>query len=55
MQVARRTEGGEALMALAVDSAIPQEVLDRIVERALLRDARLVVLPERKEGQAAPE
>jgi D-3-phosphoglycerate dehydrogenase len=55
MQVARRTEGGEALMALAVDSAIPQDVLDRIVERALLRDARLVVLSDSKEGRAAPE
>jgi D-3-phosphoglycerate dehydrogenase / 2-oxoglutarate reductase len=44
MQVARQSEGGEALMGIAVDSAIPQEVLDRIAERADLRDARSVAL-----------
>jgi D-3-phosphoglycerate dehydrogenase len=44
MQVARQSEGGEALMVIAVDSAIPQEVLDRIAERADLRDARSVAL-----------
>ena len=44
MQVARRDQGGEALMGLAVDSPIPQEVLDEIRERAKLRDARLIVL-----------
>lgn len=44
MQVARQSEGGEALMGIAVDSAIPQEVLDRIAERAELRDARSVAL-----------
>jgi D-3-phosphoglycerate dehydrogenase / 2-oxoglutarate reductase len=46
MQVARHTEGGEALMGLAVDSPIPQEVLDRMVEGAGLHDARLIVLAE---------
>lgn len=44
MQVARQSEGGEALMALAVDSSIPQEVLDRIAERADLRDASSVAV-----------
>ena len=44
MQVARQSEGGEALMGIAVDSPIPQEVLDRIAERADLRDARSVAL-----------
>ena len=31
MQVARQSEGGEALMGLAVDSPIPDDVLDRII------------------------
>ena len=44
MQVARQSEGGQALMGLAVDSAIPQEVLDRIAEGADLRDAKSVAL-----------
>ena len=46
MQVARQTQGGEALMALAVDSEIPDRVLDTIVERAEMRDARLIVFQE---------
>jgi D-3-phosphoglycerate dehydrogenase len=46
MQVARQTEGGDALMAMAVDSPIPQEVLDRIVEAVKMSDARLIVLEE---------
>lgn len=46
MQVARHDEGGEALMGMAVDSAIPQDVLDRIVEAASLRDARLIVVDD---------
>lgn len=46
MQVARQSEGGEALMGLAVDSPIPQEVLDRIKEQAALSDTRLIVLSE---------
>jgi D-3-phosphoglycerate dehydrogenase len=44
MQVARHTEGGEALMGLALDSPIPQDVLEGIVDRANLRDARVIVL-----------
>ena len=43
MQVGRQAQGGEALMALAVDSSIPEEILDRIVREAEMRDARLVV------------
>ena len=46
MQVARQSEGGEALMGLAVDSPIPDDVLARITERAALTDARLIVLSE---------
>ncbi|HEX2241587.1 MAG TPA: phosphoglycerate dehydrogenase [Actinomycetota bacterium] len=46
MQVGRQSEGGEALMALAVDSPIPQDVLDDIVAKARLRDARTVVVAE---------
>ncbi|MGH2730324.1 MAG: NAD(P)-dependent oxidoreductase, partial [Actinomycetota bacterium] len=46
MQVARQAEGGEALMGLAVDSPIPEDVLNTIVERAHLRDARLIVLED---------
>ena len=46
MQVGRRSEGGEALMGLAVDSPIPQEILDRIKDEASLTDTRLIVLSE---------
>ena len=45
-QVARHTEGGEALMGIAVDSPIPQEVLDRMSERANMRDARLIIMDD---------
>jgi D-3-phosphoglycerate dehydrogenase len=44
MQVARRTLGGEALMGLAVDSPIPDEILEEIKRRAELRAARLIVM-----------
>lgn len=44
MQVARQTEGGEALMGMAVDSPIPQEVLDEIADNVRARDTRLIVL-----------
>jgi D-3-phosphoglycerate dehydrogenase len=44
MQVGRQSEGGEALMGLAVDSLIPDAVLQDIVQRAQLRDARLVAM-----------
>jgi len=44
MQVGRQTEGGEALMGLAVDSPIPEDVLEHIQERARLRDAKLIVI-----------
>jgi D-3-phosphoglycerate dehydrogenase len=44
MQVARHSEGGEALMVMAVDSPIPAAVLDEIVARAEMRDARAIVL-----------
>jgi D-3-phosphoglycerate dehydrogenase len=44
MQVARHTQGGEALMGMAVDSPIPQLVLNEIVERVQMRDARTIVL-----------
>lgn len=46
MQVARQSEGGEALMGLAVDSPIPQAVLDSIKDKAQLTDTRLIVLTE---------
>jgi D-3-phosphoglycerate dehydrogenase len=46
MQVARQTQGGEALMGLALDSPIEQDVLEKIVKDAELRDAKLIVLDE---------
>ena len=46
MQVARRSEGGEALMCVAVDSPIPEEVLGSIKQQADLKDARSVTLGE---------
>jgi D-3-phosphoglycerate dehydrogenase / 2-oxoglutarate reductase len=44
MQVARRSEGGEALMCLAVDSPVPEDVLRNIAERVQARDARAIEL-----------
>lgn len=46
MQVARQSEGGEALMCVAVDSPIPEEVLNSIKDEAKLKDARSIVLHE---------
>jgi D-3-phosphoglycerate dehydrogenase len=46
MQVGRMAEGGEALMALAVDSPIPEDLLAEIARRADMRRARLIALPE---------
>jgi D-3-phosphoglycerate dehydrogenase / 2-oxoglutarate reductase len=47
MQVARQVEGGEALMGLAVDSPIPDDILAAIAHRAKVRDARLIELETR--------
>lgn len=47
MEVARVSEGGEAVMALSVDSAIPDDVLEKIRAKAELRDAKLIVLDDR--------
>ncbi|MDQ3954897.1 MAG: phosphoglycerate dehydrogenase [Actinomycetota bacterium] len=44
MQVGRQSEGGEALMGLAVDSPIPEQVLQGIVEKVQMRDAKLIVM-----------
>jgi D-3-phosphoglycerate dehydrogenase len=44
MQVSRHSQGGEALMGLALDSPVPAPTLDHIAERAALRDARVIVL-----------
>ena len=44
MQVARNAKGGQALMALSVDSAIPPDVLARIEETMSTHSARAVDL-----------
>jgi D-3-phosphoglycerate dehydrogenase len=44
MQVGRHSQGGEALMGLALDSPIPGAIIEEIVQEAALRDARLIVL-----------
>jgi D-3-phosphoglycerate dehydrogenase len=44
MQVSRQSEGGEALMCLAVDSPVPDDVLRDIADRVHARDARLIEL-----------
>jgi D-3-phosphoglycerate dehydrogenase len=46
MQVGRQSEGGEALMGLAVDTPITDETLAQIAAAADLHSARLVVLDE---------
>jgi len=44
MQVARQQAGGEALIAMAVDSAVPPDVVDRIAEAIGATDARAISL-----------
>jgi D-3-phosphoglycerate dehydrogenase len=44
MQVARQTEGGEALMGLALDSEIPGGVLSGIAKDAKFKDAKLIIV-----------
>ncbi len=44
MQVGRMDRGGDALMGLTVDSPIPPEVLEEIVEAVGMKDARAVTL-----------
>jgi D-3-phosphoglycerate dehydrogenase len=44
MQVGRKEAGGQALMAITVDSAVPQVMLDRIVAEANMDDAWYVEL-----------
>jgi D-3-phosphoglycerate dehydrogenase len=46
MQVARQSEGGEALMCLAVDSPVPEDVLKDIATKVNARDARLIELSD---------
>lgn len=44
MEVGRREAGGLALMGLTVDSPIPQEALEQIVEAVGMKSARSIVL-----------
>ena len=44
MQVGRKEAGGQALMAITVDSTVPQVMLDRIVAEANMDDAWYVEL-----------
>jgi D-3-phosphoglycerate dehydrogenase len=46
MQVSRDTKGGQALVALSVDSAVPTEVLDEIRQAISARVVRGVDLSE---------
>jgi D-3-phosphoglycerate dehydrogenase / 2-oxoglutarate reductase len=46
MQVCRHTQGGDAMIVLSVDSAVPPEVLTEIAERTGARLARVVDLGE---------
>jgi D-3-phosphoglycerate dehydrogenase len=45
MQVARQSEGGEALMCLSVDTPIPDDTLNAIKAEAHLKEARSVTVP----------
>jgi len=45
MEVGRKSAGGEALMGLTVDSAIPQDVIDRIAREIGAGLTRFIVLP----------
>ena len=44
MQVARREAGGEALIAMAVDTAVPSSVVEEIAELIGAVDARALDL-----------
>jgi D-3-phosphoglycerate dehydrogenase / 2-oxoglutarate reductase len=44
MEVGRKEAGGLALMGLTVDSPIPQEILDRIVQAVGMKSARSIAL-----------
>jgi D-3-phosphoglycerate dehydrogenase / 2-oxoglutarate reductase len=44
MEVGRREAGGLALMGLTVDSPIPQEALEQIVETVGTKSARSIVV-----------
>ena len=46
MQVARQSIGGEALMCLAVDSPVPEDVLKEIATKVNARDAQLIELSD---------
>jgi D-3-phosphoglycerate dehydrogenase len=56
MQVGRRRQGGEALMALTVDSVIPPGVLDRVMAEIGAHDGAFLQLqdPGRPTGQPRP-
>jgi len=45
MQVGRRKQGGEALMALTVDAGIPTGVLERVVDEIGAHDGTFIHLP----------
>jgi D-3-phosphoglycerate dehydrogenase len=45
MQVGRRKQGGEALMALTVDAGIPAGVLERVVDEIGAHDGTFIHLP----------
>jgi D-3-phosphoglycerate dehydrogenase len=53
MQVGRREAGGEALMTLTVDSAIPAEVMDRIVAEIGAHEGVAVHLPDDSSNEPA--
>jgi D-3-phosphoglycerate dehydrogenase len=57
MQVGRRRQGGEALMALTVDSVIPPGVLDRVMAEIGAHDGTFLNLsqPGRSGPDRAPE
>lgn len=47
MQVGRQNEGGEALMGLALDDQVPEQVMSAVATDAKLRDAKVIVSRER--------
>ena len=53
MQVGRRRQGGEALMALTVDAGIPAGVLERVVAEIGAHDGTVIHLPTVEQGAGA--
>jgi D-3-phosphoglycerate dehydrogenase len=54
MQVGRRKQGGEALMALTVDAGVPASVLDQVMAEIGAHDGTFIHLHNMVTGETEP-